>query len=372
MRLTIFLGSWGLVGVMTIVYLVSGAINDFVVNRRRAAREEVLEVLSIVLFETDSEASAVHERVLELQRGPLLAVVQSLAVDLDGLANQRLHQLVRSTGLEKFIRSRAESRRWRVRMQAAQLNHLVTHPDFDRESLLQDRNSLVRARTAESMSADHAAEHLDRLLELLSDPSPAVRISAQYSLLRAGDRAVPGLLEHLSDDDDPMVLQALEVAANLPDPRLVEALSDRAESPNAGIRAMAAKVLGNGSGSVAVDVLYRLLSDEDSEVRATSIESLARLEVTSAVTRIGRCLSDVSYRVRRATGLALDELGPSGRLVLRRHLEDPDQFARDMARQVLDSASARLGVSLIPPADQLLDGLDEVDPYAPVVAEVAS
>ena len=108
---------------------------------------------------------------------------------------------------------------------------------------------------------------------------------------------------------------------------------------------MAAKALGSGTGVGAIDVLNKLLDDDSPDVRANAIGGLQRLESHESVAAIGRRLSDSAWRVRRAAGYALDEMGAPGQLVLRRALEDADPYARDMARQVLDgsmAASARM------------------------------
>ncbi len=365
-RFAIFVAAWASVGVMTFLYVVTGFAKDLIVKRNDRIRTRVLKIMEVVLFGTHNEAGDVFHEVLDLPTGPLLDVVQGLAVDLDGQANERLRTLVRSTGLEKHIIKKASSKRWRVRVQAAQLHHLITHPDFDRTELLTDDSPLVRARAAEAMAATEAAQHTTMMLSLLSDPSPAVRLSAQHSLLQAGPLAVPGLLQHLDSDQHPMVMSALGVAAHLPDLRLVDPVVGLARSQNDEIRALAANVLGNGTGTMAVGLLEQMLQDPEAEVRVNAIEALARLGVMTAVTQIGRCLADRNFNVRRAAGQALDDLRPAGHLALRRHLEDSDQFARDMARQVLDSAATRAGLAITTPAHDPLDGLEELDPYAKI------
>ena len=367
MRLQLFAGSWALVAMMTVFYVLWGTVADVAARHIERRRQQVLSVLSIVLFESDEEAERVHEQVVRLPRGELLEVLQSLAVDLDGAARQRLRQLIRTTGLERFIRRRAHSRRWRMRVQAAQLQHLVMHPDFDRSKLLGDKHPFVRARAAESLTPEQTPDHLDQLMKMLSDDSPAVSFAVQRALLQAGAACVPRLLAHLSEPGAD-VLQALEVAANLADPRLLEVLDRHASAEDPQVREMAAKALGNGAGTEAASVLHRLVQDDDPAVRTRAIESLARMESLSSVTVVGRCLADSSFQVRRAAGLALEQLGAPGRLTLRRHLSDSDRFARDMARQVLDANAARTGISVIPPLDSPLAGLDEVDSYAGIRA----
>ncbi|MDA3038472.1 MAG: HEAT repeat domain-containing protein [Actinomycetota bacterium] len=366
MRLRLFIISWVLVGLMMLLYVLWGVAADLVTRIVDRRRQHVLRVLSIVLFESDDDAEKVHDQVIGLPKGTLLGVLQTLAVDLDGSARQRLRQLVRTTGLERFIIRRSRSRNWRMRVQAAQLQHLVLHPDFDRVRLLTDKHHLVRARTAESLTLEQTPDCIDELMTMLSDMSPAARFAAQQSLLKAGPICVPKLLLHLESSDNDDVLQALEVAANLADPRLISVLDTHARSTDSKIREMAAKALGNGAGDDAIQLLHRLVGDGDAAVRSRAIESLARMESVTSASLIGCHLSDQVFHVRRAAGLALEQLGPAGRLTLRRHLDDPDRYARDMARQVLDAAAARTGISVIAPLDNPLAGLDEIDGYASI------
>lgn len=355
-RFQLFLGAWSLSFALAAFYIVWGSFNDVAKRVVARRRRRVLEVLSVVLFESDEDAERIHERAMEMPRRELLAVVQSLAVDLNGQARDRLQHLVRALGLERFIRRRARSRRWRMRVQAAQLQYLVEHPDFDRRRLLTDKHHIVRARAAESLTAQQAAEHVDELVDLLRDDSVAVRLAVQQKLLEVGSAAVPVLLDELYGERH--VLEALEVAANLADPRLVEALVGHARSEDPVVRATAARALGSGSGPGAGEMLEVLCGDDDPEVRVAAIEGLARMESQASVAIIGRLLGDRSWQVRRAAGLALDRLGPPGSLILRSHLDDLDPFARDMARQVLDAAAARDGVTLIPPIEDPLRDIE--------------
>ncbi len=348
-RFHIFLAAWGLSLALAVFYIVWGSVNDVAQRVIARRRRRVLEVLSVVLFESDDDAARVHEQAMQMPRRELLAVVQSLAVDLNGQARDRLQHLVRALGLERFIRRRAKSRRWRLRVQAAQLQYLVDHPDFDHRRLLADRHHVVRARAAESLTAAQAAEHVDLLVQLLRDDSVAVRLAVQQKLLDVGSRAVPVLLDELEGSGH--VLEVLEVAANLADPRLVEALVGHTRSDDPEVRATAARALGSGSGPGAASVLDELCTDDDPEVRVAAIDGLSRMESQASVATIGRALGDRSWLVRRAAGLALDRLGAPGRLILRGHLHASDPFARDMARQVLDAIAAREGVTLIPPVE---------------------
>ena len=367
MRFTIFLSAWGLVFGMSLVYIVVGGINDASVSLVARRRTQAVEKISILLFESEDQAAAIFEDVADLPRRTLLPLIQTLAVDLDGQARRRLQNLVAASGLQRFVRRRARSRRWRLRVQAAQLNYLVVHPDFDRKLLLKDPHPLVRARAVEALTDDQAAEVVPELVQLLGDESLAVRIAAQHGLVTAGAASVPELLRQLALGG-PSSLAALEVAANITDSRLTAALDRYTRDGDPLARMMACRALGNGVGDEGIPMLHRLIDDHDPDVKASAIEALGHLGSQASVALIGSKLGDRSFLVRRASGLALDSLGASGHLVLRRHLRDPDRYARDMARQMLDAAAARRGLDLVPPIQSLdIQSLD-IQPQRPVTA----
>ncbi len=343
-----FLIAWGLVGFTIVAYLVHGAYLDLsgALNRRR--RRRILDDFGVLLFDSNEEAARVHHRLTSAKKNVLLDVIQRVAIDVNGEAEDRLQQLVRTCGLERLIRRRSRSRRWRRRVQAAQLHYLVTHPDFDRARLLNDKHSLVRSRSIETLTGEQAEEHVELVASRLSDPVMSVRLSAKNALLRAGSFAIEPLLLLLAEGG-PFVGEAMDVATDLPDNRLVVALQEYATSSEAAHRQMAARALGTGTGIGATETLHQLLADPDADVRTSAIVALQRLDSFESVVAIGRAMSDKSFMARRAAGHALDELGPAGQLVLRRTLKSSDPFARDMARQVLDgslSASARMVSSM--------------------------
>lgn len=339
MELLLFAISWAALALTILVYLVWGVKRDYVARIRTKRKAAVLPILSVLLFDSNEHAAGAFEQLAKTNRRILLDASQSLSLDINGEARERLQQLTRSTGLERSIRRRSKHRRWRHRVQAAQLHYLVTHPDFDRAPLLRDRHPLVRARAAEALTAEQAITHVEDLALLLGDSSLAVRMGAQVSLINAGSAAVEPLLRLLSESGTP-VADAMEVAANLPDARLVKALAKYADSEDARLREMTANALGGGIGLGAIELLQRLTADVDADVRAAAITGLQRLDARESAAAIGALLADSEWRVRRAAGYALDGLGAPGQLILRRALDASDPYARDMARQVLDGSMA--------------------------------
>jgi HEAT repeat protein len=91
-----------------------------------------------------------------------------------------------------------------------------------------------------------------------------------------------------------------------------------------------------------------LLDDPDPEVRTAALAASAAPGGEALAARVGRLLSDRSWKVRQGAGASLAAMGPTGALVLRAHLSDSDPYARDMARRALDDLEAQGGRAVTP------------------------
>ena len=128
MRFQLFLAAWGLVGLFVFGYVAYGSAADLGRKLLESRRRRTLAALSVLLFEPDDDAAAVHQAVGRLPNRVLIDVIQSLAIDLQGQAKERLLELTRVSGLQRSIIRRVSSRRWRLRVQGAQLQYLVLTP----------------------------------------------------------------------------------------------------------------------------------------------------------------------------------------------------------------------------------------------------
>ena len=205
---------------------------------------------------------------------------------------------------------------------------------------------MVRARAALHLENDDSIAVADDLLRLLGDASPAVRFAAQQALLRSDGRIIEPLRRFLADEDQPGVGLALEVAANMPDPRLHRAIRTLARSTDAGRRALATAALDAEAEGIAL--VRAAMGDEDEAVRVAAARAGRTLGDVTLCPDLGDRLSDRSWEVRLEAGRALASLGPVGALTLRRHVLDPDPYARDMARRTLDDIEAHEGRPVAP------------------------
>ena len=205
--------------------------------------------------------------------------------------------------------------------------------------LLDDPRPEVRAQAAEWVAAHPDAQTAARLVEMLDDPGRFVRFTAMDSLIRLRATAVEPLGAAIARGAP---RPALEVAARIGDPRLAAPAQARLDDPDPGVRAWAARVLGDLGGETHATAVAERLADPVPDVRAAAAVALGRLGHWPSATAVAALLHDTDWHVRRDAGLALRALGPAGELLLRRALRDDDEFARDMAQQTLDLPEAVL------------------------------
>jgi HEAT repeat protein len=217
--------------------------------------------------------------------------------------------------------------------------------------LLDDLHPVVRARTAEGLSASDAAAKVDRLIELLDDEVPAVRFAAQQALLRAGPEAVPSLEQYLSFGNGPGIVWALEIATNLPDPRLMPPVRRHLTSPDPRRRAVATEAIVPWLEDPSI--LVTLLKDPNPDVRATAARAAGTAQAEQLAAHVGKLLCDSVWDVRQQAGLTLAAMGPAGLMTLRIHLDDPDPYARDMAVLMLETMAVRDPRARFQPISQL-------------------
>jgi len=306
--------------------------------RRRV--EEGRSALYTLMRSGTGVSSRERERCVEqLRRLPQrlrTRLVLSLARSLDPSAATPLREVAERIGLTARAERDCRSRFWWRRLEGARLLSLLCADDRAMARLLQDPHPAVRRQAVEFAADDPLPGMVDGLVALLERPAGAERFSAQDALLRAGAVAVEPLARLLEAGEGPGTRAALRVAAALAHPRFSRPAARLCAAADAGIRAGAAELLGATGGEEGTVVLAALLDDRDPAVRAAAARALGRLRYWASAPKLAGRLRDTSWEVRRAAGLALRSVGPPGLLVLRKMRSDANNFAADMARQVLD------------------------------------
>jgi hypothetical protein len=263
----------------------------------------------------------------------------SLAPSLDPSAVTPLHGVALEIGVIGRARALSRSRFWWRRLRGGRLLALLGAGAGTMAELLRDAHPAVRAQAVAWAAEDASPEMVAGLVKLLDDPAQASLFTVQDGLLRTGTAAVAPLLVRLQGGERPGTAAALRVAAALAHPCFGPAAIALCRAEDPGVRAGAAELLGATGGFEATDVLCRMLEDGEPAVRAAAARALGRLQSWRCAPELAARLRDTSWQVRRAAGLALRSSGSPGLLLLKKMRSDFNNFAADMARQVLDMPS---------------------------------
>jgi hypothetical protein len=98
---------------------------------------------------------------------------------------------------------------------------------------------------------------------------------------------------------------------------------------------------GKSGDPQSAPVVIDRLNDSAAQVRQAAAHALGRLKCWQTAPAVARLLEDPVWTVRQEAALALRSFGAPGILLLRRSLANPDRFAGDMARYVLDLHAMR-------------------------------
>jgi hypothetical protein len=266
-----------------------------------------------------------------------IVLLGELAPNLIGSHRRLLTRAAGEVGLLARADALCRSRLWRRRLRGARMFALLGGGARVVPRLLDDSRAEVRAQAAEWASGHpDQPRTIVRLVRMLGDDHTLCRFTVEDSLVRLGHAAVPALALYLRAAQGDPARRALRVATMIADARLLEVGMLRCRDPDGEVRAAAAGLLGALGGDRAAEMLESLVDDPEAGVRAVAAATLGRLRRWAAAPRLAALLGDPSWDVRRAAGQSLRELGGVGTLLLQRTLADPDRFARDMARHVLD------------------------------------
>jgi HEAT repeat protein len=313
--------------------------------RLSGAREAITVLLDPSEMSRDEEAQKTLKAVSALGKLPLplqIGVFKSLARNLAGQQKKKVGDLAVRAGLLTVADRGLQSRRWWKRLQAVRLLTVLDVGTASIPKLLDDANPHVRAQAAEWAGEHPRPELIRAVLKLLSDPAKICRFTAQNSLLKMGNLAVPYLSQYLLQNSRPSFPLAVEVALGLAEPRFLPAALRLCHAPSPAVRALAARLIGQMGGKEGGAALAALLRDPIAEVRAEAARSLGKLGEWPCAPALAQALCDAAWDVRRAAGLALRSLGSPGILLLRQCLSNDDKFACDMARQILEIPASAL------------------------------
>jgi HEAT repeat protein len=190
--------------------------------------------------------------------------------------------------------------------------------------------------TVENLSAQLQGNNFSKTLVAGQDPALNVRWLATLG----GQSSINSLIANLKHPSSLVRIAAINILADLGEPRATEnlfplldesnaqvrdaaatalkklgfssaTLRTRLESPNWRVRAEAANLTGRMHFTELIPLLINNLSDKEVEVRTESVIALGKLQAIDALDSLIAALQDENSRVHCATAIALGSLGSS-------------------------------------------------------------
>ena len=219
-----------------------------------------------------------------------------------------------------------------------------------------EADAALRVEAMTALSTLATADSVDLLLELISDPSPAMRSAAIRTLARVDPDTFLAALSGLDRDPEWTVRAAeADALATLPQPRGDARLRILLEDDDSRVvsAVLAARLASGAPGTEAM--LIERLGVEDFGARASAAGGLARLgalaSVPSLVEAYREALGDTTYVARAAILSALAELDPMvARPLLEEALGDRDWAVRVRAAELLRDGGAAVDDGVFRPA----------------------
>ena len=253
----------------------------------------------------------------------------------------------KATQAGALLRSLVEQRRAHPAVVVEAIRALATIHDTGATPVLikivadPEADPTLRLEAMTTLGTLVTGDHLDLLLDLSSDPSPAIRAAAFRALARVDPEAFISTLAGLDVDRDWTVRTAQATAlgtlpADLATARLIAMLEDRDQ------RVIPAVVSALAAANVpdADRLLLQRLRAPDFMTRAAAAGALAQLKVPAAVPALTDAytvaLADETYEAREAILDALNTLDPgAARPLLQQALKDRDWALRLKAAALL-------------------------------------
>lgn len=303
--------------------------------RHDATRTRQLSLARRALVIASAEAGPTElQEVEELPFGIRVQSLIYLARAVTGPELRRVRAIAEQLGVVQAAQRMVTSRRWWKRLYGARILTMLGPESVQLMRLFHDSHPLVRAQAAEWVTTRYDAERIRELVNMVYDEVAFCRFSATDALLRIGTPAVPALLERLEQVDDITASPLLEITAGIGNPAVLGVGLRFTQSNEPQVRAGAARVLGTIGGAKSIAALTRLLSDDNSRVRAVATTELGRLEAWKEAPRIAEVMQhDEEWSVRRAAAHALRATGAPGELLLRKFERSSNQVLAALARE---------------------------------------
>jgi HEAT repeat protein len=178
------------------------------------------------------------------------------------------------------------------------------------QEALRDKDEEVRVAASEALERLEAVQSLDDILQVLRGGNRGQQVRAIFALEKIhSPRVFPPLLAALRVADADLRCAAIQVLGEKRHVKALEFLVRHLKDPHPAVRVHAATALGNFCDRRLVPCLSAVLADEDEELVVAALESLARIGFAEAEGAVLRLTDDSRTRVRCTAMKVLGCLG---------------------------------------------------------------
>lgn len=319
---------------------------------RSPRREQALDELTAVAnhwLSTGGDDTTLLETIEKSDFPTVVGVLQRLGSQVGGDVWEDLVVRVRTTRWFEQVKKRVHGRVWWRRLSATHALAMVAEPmDLPLiETLVHDKNPVVRLATVATLKRVQNAMLLDAALELADTTQTVVRRYLLEMLTQSPSLDLAVIADRIDHPTSMRQLRILlDLVAELGVPGFLDHVLPHAESPDLEVRIAVVRTLGEFPHPHSEAALLNLLTDSAWQVRAQAAASLGSTGAVGAASALREALTDRSWWVRLRAALSLRRLGPIGAEILLAVSPDEDKYAHEMARYVLgldDAAVAEYG-----------------------------
>lgn len=277
--------------------------------------------------------------------GILESMFLRLAVEVRGADRNTITGICEDAGfVDRYLR-RLRSRRWWVRLAAAQRLGIMrsARATFPLTHTLDDANREVSLASLRALGEIGDPRSYDRLLAAMEDETRWESILIAEVVLQLGPPVSAPILKQMRSTND-VALQAgyARLLGLLREPAAVVTILPLLNVDDELLRLEAVRALGLIGDSRVIAALLPRLEDRHAFIRAATAEALGRIGDAGVVEHLRLLLADADRSVRYSAAAALAATGSAGHLALDGAAQDNDATIRVISQQVLAEAAMGL------------------------------
>lgn len=243
------------------------------------------------------------------------------------------------TYLLKQAKKWALSRFWTKRFLSAQC--FLLNPSLAKReelsTLLNDSKLLIRIIAARAIAGLNDRDLFEQVIFRLSKEGKLARFTYRDFLIKVDEKKFEWILEILRRDINIEISAVcLDLLSTRTTKNVFAAILPFIYGSDRECRLLAVKILKNIPSGEAFDILFHCLKDEDWEIRAEALKTLApnRQLIQKGIEKIENLLHDPVWLVRLQAALALKKLGNQGFQILSRINPEKEPEAYEISRYV--------------------------------------